>query len=37
MALHLLQAGLGGETLFTLEYAHAGRGEVEAAVEEGGA
>lgn len=25
MALHLLQGGLGGETLFILEYAHAGR------------
>lgn len=25
MALHLLQRGLGGETLFILEYAHAGR------------
>lgn len=24
MALHLLQGGLGGETLFILEYAHAG-------------
>lgn len=28
MALHLLQGGLGGETLFILEYAHAGGGEV---------
>lgn len=25
MALHLLQGGLGGETLFILQYAHAGR------------
>lgn len=28
MALHLLQGGLGGETLFILEYAHAGGREV---------
>lgn len=28
MALHLLQGGLGGETLFILEYAHGGGREV---------
>lgn len=35
MALHLLQGGLGGETLFILEYVHAGGGERWEVLEEG--
>lgn len=35
MALHLLQGGLGGETLFILEYAHAGGREVEGVLKGG--
>lgn len=37
MALHLLQGGLGGETLFILDYAHAAGREAEEVLKEGAA